>query len=62
MGHKRFFPKRIEWYKCLRCGEPKRPHRICTKNVDICALREDEWLAIKKSRDEANNNIDNNSE
>jgi large subunit ribosomal protein L32 len=52
MKHKQHIPDKVQWYTCTRCGEPKRPHRICTKHMDICALREDEWEA-KKQKDAA---------
>ena len=51
MKHGKYIPDRIEWHTCKRCGEPKRPHRICTKNMDICALRDDEWQAEKLRRE-----------
>jgi ribosomal protein L32 len=34
---------------CERCGEAKRPHRICTDNVEICAMRDEDWQVYKKS-------------
>jgi ribosomal protein L32 len=52
MGHKRYIPEAVHWYVCQRCGEPRRPHRICTQHMDICAMREEDWLAKKKD-DEA---------
>ena len=43
MKHKRYIPNKVPWYTCNKCGEPKRPHRICSTNKEICALRSDEW-------------------
>ena len=48
MGHGRYIPKKVEWHTCDRCGQARRPHRVCRKHIDICALREDEWLVLKK--------------
>ena len=39
--HKRYFPDRVAWVSCKRCGEPKQPHRFCTTHIDICAMREE---------------------
>ncbi|KAJ1432820.1 hypothetical protein B484DRAFT_447546 [Ochromonadaceae sp. CCMP2298] len=47
--HGRYFPKRVDWSTCERCGEAKRPHRICTDNVEICAMRDEDWQGYKKS-------------
>jgi large subunit ribosomal protein L32 len=44
MKWKQHIPKPIGWSRCERCGEAKRPHRICTKNANICAMREEEFL------------------
>ena len=55
MKHKQHIPDRIEWAPCLRCGEPKRPHRICTAHIDICAMRDEEYEAhLKKKGSEVN--------
>jgi len=41
--HMKFFPDRINWGKCDRCGEPKRPHRICTDHKEFCGMRDEEY-------------------
>jgi ribosomal protein L32 len=40
---KQHIPSIVEWARCEKCGEPKRPHRICSKNVEVCAMRPDEY-------------------
>lgn len=53
MKHFKYFPDKVPWYRCGRCGEPKRPHRICTEHLDICAMREDEYQEhLKKTASE----------
>jgi ribosomal protein L32 len=47
MGHGRFLPDKVHVIECARCGEPKRPHRICTAHKEICAMREEDWVAKK---------------
>jgi ribosomal protein L32 len=47
----KFFPDRVNWVMCERCGEPKRPHRICTQNVEICAMRKEEFEEYIKSKE-----------
>jgi len=47
MKHLQHVPDKIGWLQCKKCGEPKRPHRICTKHIDICAMRDDEYEAKK---------------
>lgn len=44
MKWKQHIPKPIGWSRCERCGEAKRPHRICTKHADICAMRDAEYI------------------
>jgi ribosomal protein L32 len=58
----KFFPETVEWQRCERCGEPKRPHRICTDKADICAMRPEEFEHYKAAQkaNEANNS--NNKE
>lgn len=46
--HMRFIPDPVPWAKCDRCGEPKRPHRICSDHADICAMRPEEYEAHKQ--------------
>lgn len=41
--HLKYFPKRVEWVECKKCGEAKLPHRICTARSDVCAMRNEEW-------------------
>lgn len=53
-------PDRIEWVQCDRCGESKRPHRICTKHIDICAMRDDEY-ALHKERTASNKESNSNN-
>ncbi len=52
MKHGRYIPDRIDWYLCEKCGEPKRPHRICTAHIDICAIRKKDWVQMKKQSNE----------
>ena len=51
MKHERYFPDRVHYIDCPRCGGPKRPHRICTKFKEICAMREEDWIVKKKEMD-----------
>ena len=41
--HKQHIPDAIGWSRCVKCGEPKRPHRICTANIEVCAMRPEEY-------------------
>ena len=43
MAWKQHIPAAIDWTRCAKCGEPKRPHRICTKNIEVCAMRPEEY-------------------
>ena len=51
MKWQQHIPDRVEWSVCVKCGEPRRPHRICTAHMDICAMRDDEWKAHKARTD-----------
>jgi ribosomal protein L32 len=51
MKHGKYVLDRVEWSECARCGEPKLPHRICRKNLDICAMREEDWKVEKLRRE-----------
>jgi ribosomal protein L32 len=51
MKHGRYNPERVDWLLCERCGESKRPHRICTQHIDICAMREEDWEVEKLRRE-----------
>ncbi|RYH02444.1 50S ribosomal protein L32 [archaeon] len=54
MKHFLYYPDKVPWMRCNKCGEPKRPHRICTDNVEICAMRDDEYEAHMKAKAAAN--------
>jgi ribosomal protein L32 len=45
--HDKFIPDKVNWHFCKKCGEPKLPHRICTKFKDICALTTSKWQEMK---------------
>jgi ribosomal protein L32 len=47
MKHERYYPDKVAVKTCARCGEPKRPHRMCTKHKEVCVMREEDWLAKK---------------
>ena len=55
MKHFLYYPDKVPWVRCTKCGEPKRPHRICTDNVEICAMRDDEYEAHMKAKAAAGN-------
>lgn len=52
--HMKFFPDRVNWEKCDRCGDPKRPHRICTDHKEVCAMRKEEYeeYRVKKASED----------
>jgi ribosomal protein L32 len=51
MKHERYYPDKVHTVECDRCGEPKRPHRMCTAHKDICAMRDEDWLVKKAQMD-----------
>ena len=36
----RYVAQKVGWYVCKKCGEPKRPHRICSKNFSVCSIKD----------------------
>lgn len=49
--HQKYLLDKVGWSECARCGQPKLPHRICRKNLDICAMREEDWKVEKLRRE-----------
>ncbi len=41
---------KVNWKLCERCGESKMPHRMCTKNKEICVMREEDYEIYKKNK------------
>jgi ribosomal protein L32 len=48
--HLAYYPDKVAWIRCNKCGEAKRPHRICTEHLDVCAMRDDEYEQHLKSK------------
>jgi len=57
MKHKQHIPEKIGWYTCEKCGEPKRQHRICTKNMNICAMRPWEYKEYVAKNSNSNEKV-----
>eukprot|EP01039_Chlorochromonas_danica_P004195 gene4195-4608_t len=49
--HQSYYPDKVAWSTCPRCGEPKRPHRICTEHLEICAMRDEEYQEYLKKKE-----------
>ncbi len=56
--HIRYFPDKVAWVRCDRCGEPKRPHRICSDQAEICAMRPEEYEAYKAKNGESKKTVE----
>lgn len=49
MKHLQHVPKPVQWITCAHCGEPKRPHRVCSKDPVLCATPVNKMKANKPS-------------
>eukprot|EP01036_Dinobryon_divergens_P024614 gene24614-33082_t len=45
----------VNWISCKRCGEPKLRHRMCKNNMNICAMRDDEYEEYKQNQNQSSN-------
>lgn len=61
MKHLQHVPDPVNWYKCTRCGEAKRPHRICTTHMDVCALSDEDYAKRVNSAGEGNSSTGQSS-
>jgi ribosomal protein L32 len=61
MKHLQHVPEPVSWYKCLRCGEPKRPHRICTAHMEICALSDEDYETHKQKSGRSSSSSSDNA-
>jgi ribosomal protein L32 len=51
LKHERKIPHKIEWSYCKRCGKPRRPHRVCTEFLEICAMREKDYKIHMRNKE-----------